>query len=110
MLVPYTIPAKRVRAFFDRSRRRDKDSFGWAVFVLPTDSVDELSALQLVATKSCLLPDGSSITSAELEAASSVISFMDAYFQGQDKATSVISKFQTMDHRIVQQLKLAEMV
>ena len=73
MLVPYTIPSKRIRAFFDGSKRGNKAAYGWAVCVLPTDSLDELSALQPTATKSCLLPDGASVTSAELEAASNLI-------------------------------------
>ena len=110
MLVPYTNPSKRIRAFFDGSKRGNKAAYGWAVFVLPTDSMDELSALQPIATKSCLLPDGASVTSAELEAASNLICFLHAYFHGYDEAISTISKFPTMDHRTLQQLTLAEMV
>ena len=110
MLLPYTTPALRIRAFFDGSRRNNKAAYGWVVYALPIGSSDEPSAWQPIATKSCLLPDGSSITSAELESASSVISFLHAYYQGHDKAEAIISTFPTMDHKTLQRLVLAEII
>ena len=120
MLLPYTAPAKCIRVFFDGSRRKNKAAYGWVVcaFSPPTQanvpdeaaSPDELSAWYPIASKSCLLPEGVSITSAELEAASNVISFLHAYYQGYAKAAEAIRTFPTMDYHTLHNLVLAEMV
>ena len=74
------------------------------------DSGDEESQWQLIAWKSSVLADGASITAAELEAATSVISFLNAYFQGHTTALANISDFQVMDHKTIQVLSLAEII
>ena len=110
MLLPYVTPAKRTRAFFDGSKKGNKAAFGWAVFAAMVDSGDEESQWQLIAWKSSVLPDGASITAAELEAATSVISFLNAYFQGHTRALANISDFQVMDHKTIQVLSLADII
>ena len=110
MLLPYDIPAIRTRAFFDGSRKGDKAASGWAVFATTEKSCDDEVQWQLIAWKSFVLPDGASITAAELEAATSVISFLHAYFQSHAHALANISSFPVMDHRTIQIFSLAELV
>ena len=109
-LSPYTRPEKGVGAFCDGSRRGNQARYGWVVYALPIDSSDELCAGQLIATKSCRLPDGATITAAELEAAWSVLSFLAAYYEGYDSASAAIRKFPTIDYRTLTKLSLAELV
>ena len=110
MIVPYDVPAKRIRAFFDGSKTNHGAAFGWAVYSLNPSLPDDPENWQLLATKSGVLPDHASITAAELEGASSVISFLHAYYQGYVKASANIAARATMNYRDVQAPLLAELV
>ena len=50
------------------------------------------------------------ITTAELEGASGLIDFLQAYFQGYNKAAETISNHDTMDYNAVMILTLASLV
>ena len=62
-----------------------------------------------VATKSILLPEEATITAAELEAASSMVSFLTKYYQGYDQALEAIQQTTILDYRAVRVLKLADL-
>ena len=74
-LEAYSKPACCVRGFFDGSVKGDKAAFGWIVFASCVGD-DEMSSWEPVACKSGCLPDGATITAAELEAALSLLLFL----------------------------------
>ncbi len=78
----YDAPAKFLRAFFDGSVRDQHVGFGWVVFATEDVQTDRLSEWRVIATRSGTLPKGTTITAAELEGASGVISFLAAYLKG----------------------------
>ena len=53
---------------------------------------------------------GDSVTAAELEAAASVVTFLDAYFKGYNKASHAMQRITSMDYQIVNKLSLATVV
>ena len=110
MIVPFDVPAKRIRASFDGSKTNHGVAFGWAVYSFEPSLPDDPEKWQLVATKSGVLPEQASITAAELEGASSVISFLQSYYQGYIKASANITARATMNYRDVQALELAELI
>ena len=71
---------------------------------------DDMQAWSEVASKSGSLPDGATITAAELEGLSSLISFLHAYYQSYDKALSNICAYSPMNYQIIRSLVLADLV
>ena len=63
-----------------------------------------------IASKSGTLPDGASITAAELEGASSVVAFLRAYFHNYESACAEIAKYPHMYYGAIQILSLVDMV
>ena len=109
-LETYNAPAKCIRAFFDGSRRGNQAAYGWVVFASDLASCDCSSEWSWIATKSCVLPEGASITAAELEAASSVAAFLEAYYKGRKEAALQIQQFPFMDDQTIRKSSLAELV
>jgi len=105
----YGEPARRIRAFFDGSKRPSKSAFGWIVYVCDGGN-DEISDWKTLATRSVVLPKQATITAAELEACSSLVSFLRAYFIGYAQALEAIQTRSFMDYRAVHILSLANMV
>ena len=83
-------------------------AYGW-VLDASESSQDEPSDWTLIASKSGVLPDGSSITAAELEALSSLIFFLNCYYEHHSKALTEINTFITMDFTSIKTLTLADM-
>ena len=84
-------------------------AFGW--IVLESRSGDsDMTSWQTVAHKSGCLPDGATITAAELEGSSSLVSFLHAYYQSYQKALDNISTYASMNYDIIQSLALADLV
>jgi len=109
-LVHYDAPATRVRAFFDGSKRSQQTAFGWIVYCCDGAERDETSEWKPVATRSVVLPKEATITAAELEACSSVVSFLRAYFLGYTQALAEIQTQRLLDYNAVRILSLASMV
>ena len=105
----YEAPAKHIRAFFDGSRRPSKAAFGWIVYASSANG-DEISDWKPLATRSCVLPQQATITAAELEACSSLVSFLRAYYLGYTQALQTIQTQSLLDYRAVHILSLANMV
>ena len=108
-LEEYTQPGICMRGFFDGSVRGKKAAFGWILFA-SSDGDDDMTRWSAVAHKSGCLPDGASITAAELEASCSLLSFLHAYYQSYAKALVNICTFPSMDYNIIQSLVLADLV
>ena len=66
--------------------------------------------MEVLATKSVVLHKDASITAAELEAASNLVSFITAYYQGHDKALEAIRMTHHLDYTAERILNLADMV
>ena len=65
----------------------------------------------MIATKSAVLPEGATITAAELEAASNLISFIQAYLADYTTALANISNYDcSIDCNAVQVMTLADLV
>jgi len=106
---PYSAPAACVRAFFDGSVKGDKAAFGWIVLECQTGD-GNMGLWRAIASKSSCLPDGATITAAELEGSLSLVSFLLSYYQGYDKALSNICTFSPMRYDIINALMLADLV
>ena len=109
-LVPYTNPAKYIRGFFDGSLRGKKAVYGWVVFASDQRVENEHQEWREIASKSGVLPEGSSITAAELEGMTSLLSFLRAYYEGYEAARELIDISETMDFTAIRTLSLADMV
>ena len=108
-LETYSNPASCARGFFDGSVKGDKAAFGW--IVLSSCAGDEdMSLWKPIAYKSGCLPDGATITAAELEAGLSLVSFLHSYYQSYDKALSNICAYSPMNYEIMRSLVLADLV
>jgi len=108
-LDPYTTPATRIRAFFDGSVRANKAAFGWIVFTCP-DGDQNMEQWRTVASKSGSLPDGATITAAELEGALSLVSFLHSYYDSYDRAFANICTYSSMPYNTIRSLLLADLV
>jgi hypothetical protein len=108
-LEAYSKPACCVRGFFDGSVRGDKAAFGWIVLASCVGD-DDMSSWKPVACKSGCLPDGATITAAELEAALSLVSFLQSYYQCYEQASHNISAYAPMNYDIIRSLALAELL
>ena len=108
-LDPYTAPATCIRAFFDGSVRSNKAAFGWIVLACP-DGDHDMEQWSTIASKSGSLPDGATITAAELEGSLSLVSFLHAYYQSYEKARSNICEYPLMPHNTIRSLLLADLV
>jgi len=106
---PYSAPASCVRAFFDGSVQGKKAAFGWIVLECQTGDED-MGLWSTVASKSGCLPDGATITAAELEGSLSLVSFLHAYYQSYEKALANICTFSPMRFDIIRSLILADLV
>ena len=105
----YVRPVGCIRGFFDGSVHGKRAAFGW--IVLGSSCGDSnMSLWQIVAHKSGCLPDGATITAAELEGSSSLVSFLHAYYQSYQKAVDNISTYASMNYDIMQSLALADLV
>ena len=71
---------------------------------------DEASEWKPVATRSVVLPKEATITAAELEACSSVVSFLRAYYLGHTQALAEIQTQRLLDYNAVHILSLANLV
>ena len=109
-LEPYLKPASFVRAFFDGSRHDDKTGFGWVVFTSEDPRTDESNVWSKVAMRSVAISAEATITAAELEAASSLVRFLAAYYEGYEAALKEIQRHRSLDYAAVRILKLANMV
>ena len=105
----YDKPATCIRAFFDGSVRRGKSAFAWIVLACPSGDAD-MQLWKAVASKSGSLPDGATITAAELEGSLSLLSFLHSYYQSYHKALADISAFPSMDYVTIRSLTLADLV
>ena len=103
-------PAKYVRAFFDGSRRPGAAAFGWVAFGTEAVQSDNLVEWQLIASKSQVLCSEASITAAELEAASSVVKFLLAYYASHDTASRAIQAMSEMDYSVIRKFSLAALI
>ena len=108
-LPAYGRPAKCIRAFFDGSVKGIKAAFGWVVLGCHSGD-DDMQLWSEVASKSGFLPDGATITAAELEGLSSLISFLHVYDQSYDRALSNIRAYSLMNCDIIRSLVLADLV
>ena len=99
-----------MRAFFDGSVKGAKAAYGWVVFTCDNIAEDSPEHWTRVAWKSNVLPDGATITVADLEAASSVITFLRAYYHGYQKALLDITAKSHMDYSMIRTLTLAELL
>ena len=109
-LEPFAKPASFGRAFFDGSRHDDKTGFGWVVFTSEDPTTDSRDIWSNVATRSVAISPEATITAAELEAASSLVSFFVAYYEGYSAALKEIQRHRSLDYAAVRILKLAHMV
>ena len=105
----YGEPAACVRAFFDGSVKGKRAAFGWVVQECSAGDQD-MSKWRTVATKSGSLPDGASITAAELEACSSLVSFLSSYYKSYEEALGRITMDRLMNYNSIRVLFLAELV
>jgi len=105
----YDKPATCIRAFFDGSVRRGKSAFGWIVLACPSGDAD-MELWRTVASKSGSLPDGATITAAELEGSLSLLSFLHSYYQSYHKSRADISALPSMDYVTVRSPTLADLV
>ena len=108
--MPYTTPAKYIGGFFDGSLRGKKAAYGWVVFASDQCVEDEPQEWREIASKSGVLPEGSSITAAELEGMTSLLSFLKTYYEGYEAARELIDISETMDFTAIRTLSLADMV
>ena len=108
-LETFSNPASCVRGFFDGSVKGDKAAFGWIVLASCAGDED-MSLWKPIAYKSGCLPDGATITAAELEAALSLVSFLHSYYQSYDKASHNICTYAPMNYDIIRSLALADLV
>ena len=95
----YDKPATYVRAFFDGSRRSSQAAFGWIVYTCCDPVLDEESGWTPVARRSLVLPSRATITAAELEACSSLVSFLQAYYVGYEQAAIEVQAQNLLDYR-----------
>ena len=95
--------------FFDGSVRSNKAAFGWIVLACPGGDHDR-EQWSIIASKSGSLPDGATITAAELEGSLSLVSFLHAYYQSYEKARSNICDYSLMPHNTIHSLLLADLV
>ena len=109
-LEPYLKPASFVRAFFDGSRHEDKTGFGWVVFTSEDPRTDDRNVWSKEATRSVAISAEATITAAELEAASSLVRFLAAYYEGYEAALKEIQRHRSLDYAAVRISKLANMV
>ena len=107
---PYEHPAPYVRAFFEGSVKGAKAAYSWVVLTYDNFTEDSPEHWRRVAWKSEVLPDGATITAAELEAASSVIAFLQAYYHGYQKALLDITAKSHMDYSVIRTLTLADLM
>ena len=71
---------------------------------------DEGSHWKRVASKSGVLPEGSSITAAEVEGMRSLVRFLKACHEHHTTALEAVNSFWTMDFRNIDTLTLANMI
>jgi len=109
-LEPFTHAARFLRGHFDGSRKGDKAAYGWVLYATDDLNEDSEDHWEVVASKSGILPEGASITAAELEGASSLVGFMRAYCCNYDAALANISSFGKMDYDTILKLSLADLV
>ena len=86
-----------------------KAAYGWIVLGCANGD-DDMELWNAIAFKSGCLPDGATITAAELEGSLSLVSFLHAYYQSYDKALSNISTYSPMNYNIIRSLVLADLV
>ena len=87
-LETYSNPACCVRGFFDGSVKGDKAAFGWIVLASCAGDED-MSLWRPIAYKSGCLPDGATITAAELAAALSLVTFFQSYYKSYEKLPTI---------------------
>jgi hypothetical protein len=105
----YAKPASCVRGFFDGSVKGKKAAFGWIVLECSSGD-DDMTRWKAIASQSGCLPDGATITAAELEASLSLVSFLHGYYQSYAKALNNISTYSPMKYDVIQSLVLADLV
>ena len=110
-LQPFTKIPPYLLGFFDGNRKGNEAFYSWALFASWHPDPDSCGHWQLVASKSGVLPDGASITAAELQAAASLIAFVGSYVQGYPCASADISRDDLLiDLKAVGTFKLADLV
>ena len=107
---PHHEPPLFVRGFFDGSCKAPKAAYGWVVYGASELKEDVETNWTILATKSGVLPDGATITAAELEGALSLTSFLSVYYQSYNAALANISQHTCMDYAAVQTFVLADLV
>ena len=80
------------------------------VFTCDNVTDNSLEPWKRVAWKSQVLPEGATITAAELEAAASVIAFLQAYDHAYQKALVEITAKSHMDYSVIRTLTLADLL
>ena len=108
-LEEYAHPANCVRGFFDGSVKGKKAAFGWVVMECASGD-DDMTRWKTIASKSGCLPDGATITAAELEGSLSLVSFLQGYFHSYAKALNNISTYLPMSYHVIRSLVLADLV
>ena len=93
MYAPASIAASRGKSF--------------AAEALCTDEPDEW---HMIASKSCALPKGATITAAELQGAPDLINFLCSYYQSYDEAVATIPGCNLISFEAVRILILAQLV
>ena len=105
----YASSASCVRGFFDGSVQGEKAAFGWVVLQCPSGD-DDMTKWKAIASKSASLPNGATITAAELEGCLSLVSFLQGYFHSYARALNNISTYLPMSYDIIRSLVLADLV
>jgi hypothetical protein len=99
-----------LRGFFDGSVQGHKAAYGWVVLALRPGGEDSAKDWTQVASKSGTLPDGASITAAELTGVTCLISFLQSYYTSYKSALTNIKGTNSLDHNRIQMLALAELL
>jgi len=97
-------PGICMRGFSDGSVRGKRAAFGW-IPLASSNGDDDMTGWRAVAYKSGCLPDGASITAAELKASFSLFSFLHACYQSYAEPLVNICLFPSMDYNIIPSLE-----